>query len=170
MDLKPYIRDIPDFPKPGIVFKDIAPLLGNPDAFATVTDTLAAKFQSAKLDYIAGIESRGFIFGAALANALKVGFIPLRKPGKLPYKTIRREYSLEYGTDAIEVHEDALQSGKRVLLVDDLLATGGTAAAASALLREIGADLVGVAFVVELAFLQGRTKLKEEKVFSLLIY
>lgn len=170
MDLKQFIRDIPDFPIPGILFKDITPLLGNPDAFATAIDVLAAKFQTAKLDYVVGIESRGFIFGAALANVLKVGFIPLRKPGKLPYKTIRREYALEYGTSAIEIHEDALKTGKRVLLVDDLLATGGTAAAAVGLLREVGADLAGIAFVVELSFLHGREKLKDEKVFSLLTY
>ena len=168
MNLNAFIRDVPDFPKKGILFKDITPLLGNGPAFSQAIEQLAKHYENADLQAIAGIESRGFIIGAALAMKMGLGFIPLRKPGKLPYKTKRREYSLEYGKDAIEVHEDAVKPGQKVLLVDDVIATGGTARAAADLLKEIGADLVGIAFLVELSFLKGLEKLKGEKVFSLL--
>ena len=170
MDIQTYVRDIPDFPKPGIMFKDITPLLGNPEAFAAAIDQLAEKTAGLTIDAVAGIESRGFIFGAALAHKLHTGFIPIRKPGKLPYRTRRKEYDLEYGSDAVEIHEDALANGKRILLVDDLIATGGTARAAADLIKEIGGELVGVAFVVELAFLKGAEKFADEKVFCLLSY
>lgn len=168
MDLNAHIRDVPDFPKKGIMFKDITPLLGNAKAFEAAIEGLAARYRGKEVSAVAGIESRGFILGAALALKLGVGFIPLRKPGKLPYKTKRREYSLEYGKDAIEIHEDAVKPGQKVLLVDDVIATGGTAKAAVELLREMGADLVGVAFLIELSFLKGVEKLQGEPVFSLL--
>ena len=171
MDLiRESIRDIPDFPKPGIVFKDITPLLSDPEAFKRVLDLLVERYSGRSLDRIVGIESRGFIFGAALADRLGVGFVPVRKPGKLPYRTVKEEYSLEYGTDAIEIHEDAVPEGGAVLIVDDLLATGGTAAAAVSLVRKIGGEIVEVAFVVELGFLKGREKLPEVPVFSLVNY
>lgn len=168
MDIKRFIRDIPDFPKPGILFKDITPLLKEPGAFAAVIDSFASEFGKDKLDAVAGIESRGFIFGSALALSMGIGFIPIRKPGKLPYRTRRRQYSLEYGTDAVEIHEDAVKPGERILLVDDLIATGGTAKAAAELLKDIGADLVALAFVVELTFLKGVDKFGGDKVFSLM--
>jgi adenine phosphoribosyltransferase len=170
MDIKRYIRDVPDFPKPGIMFKDITPLLKNPDGFAVAIDHLAAHYQGTRIDAIAGIESRGFIIGAALAATMRVGFIPIRKPGKLPAASRRLEYQLEYGTDAIEIHEDAVKPGEHILLVDDVIATGGTARAAADLLRQLGAELVGIAFLVELGFLDGAKKLADEKVFSLLKY
>ncbi len=168
MDLKRFIRDIPDFPKPGIMFKDITPLLKDPKAFSAAIDFLAGQFRETRIDHIAGIESRGFIIGAALAMNLGKGFLPIRKPGKLPFKTRRKEYKLEYGSDAVEIHEDAVKAGEKVLLVDDVLATGGTARAAADLLKEIGADLAGIAFLAELSFLKGIDRLKGEKVFSLL--
>lgn len=170
MDIRNFIRDVPDFPKPGVIFKDITPLLRDSAAFAAAIEQLADHYRSAQIDAVAGVESRGFIFGAALARALNKGFIPIRKPGKLPWKTRNREYSLEYGTDCVEIHEDAVKPGEKVVLVDDLLATGGTARACAELLREIGADLVGVGFVIELGFLNGAQKLGNEKVFSLLKY
>ncbi|RCK81113.1 MAG: Adenine phosphoribosyltransferase [Candidatus Ozemobacter sibiricus] len=170
MDLKKFIRDIPDFPKPGIIFKDLTPLLKDRDAFATAIDHLARHYQGTRLTAIAGIESRGFIIGSALALTLRTGFLPLRKPGKLPYKTIRQEYSLEYGTDAIEIHQDAIAPGDRILLVDDLLATGGTARAGAELIRRLGGELAGIAFLIELAFLKGRERLAGEQVFSLLTF
>ncbi|HNV68080.1 MAG TPA: adenine phosphoribosyltransferase [Candidatus Ozemobacteraceae bacterium] len=168
MDLNAYIRDVPDFPKKGILFKDITPLLGDAKAFDAAIEGLAAKYRGQGISAIAGIESRGFILGAALALKLNVGFIPIRKPGKLPYKTKKREYSLEYGKDAIEIHEDAVKPGQKVLLVDDVIATGGTARAAADLLKEMGANLVGIAFLIELSFLKGAERLKGEPVFSLL--
>ncbi len=168
MDLNAYIRDVPDFPKKGILFKDITPLLGDAKAFDAAIEGLAAKYRGQGISAIAGIESRGFILGAALALKLGVGFIPIRKPGKLPYKTKKREYSLEYGKDAIEIHEDAVKPGRKVLLVDDVIATGGTARAAADLLKEMGADLVGIAFLIELSFLKGTDRLKGEPVFSLM--
>ena len=165
------IRDVPDFPKPGIVFKDITPMLSDAQTFSATVDALRDLIVEAAgergIDRIAGIESRGFIFGAALAQRMGVGFIPLRKPGKLPWKTRRAEYQLEYGSDALEVHEDAVKPGERVAIVDDLLATGGTASAAASLLSEIGAELLGLFFVIELSFLQGRAKLPNQAVFSL---
>ena len=170
MDIHKFVRDIPDFPKPGILFKDITPLLGNPEAFAAAIDLLADKFANDKIDAVVGIESRGFIIGAALALKMKTGFVPIRKPGKLPYKTIKRSYDLEYGSDSVEIHEDALINGTRVLLVDDLIATGGTARAAADLIKEIGGELVGIAFLVELSFLKGSEKLPGENLFSLLKY
>ncbi|MBI3038825.1 adenine phosphoribosyltransferase [bacterium] len=168
MDLKAIIRDVPDFPKKGILFKDITPLLLHPGAFSQAVDELVAPYKFSKLSAIAGIESRGFILGAAMALKLGVGFIPIRKPNKLPYKTRKKQYSLEYGSDTVEVHEDAVKTGERVLLVDDVIATGGTAKAASELLRELGGELVGIAFLVELTFLKGIEKLSGEKVFSLI--
>ncbi|GAB4278869.1 MAG: adenine phosphoribosyltransferase [Candidatus Rifleibacteriota bacterium] len=170
MDLKNYIRDIPDFPKPGIVFKDITPLLSDSAAFAEMINILADRYKNVGVKHICGIESRGFIIGAALALKLGVGFIPVRKAGKLPYKTIRREYCLEYGTDAVEIHEDAVACGEKVVLVDDLIATGGTAKAALELLEEIGADVVEIAFAIELEFLKGTEKFSGKRVFSLLKY
>jgi len=164
------IRDIPDFPKPGIVFKDITPLLADPAAFSRTLDLLAERYREQSIDRIVGIESRGFLFGAALADRLGVGFAPARKPGKLPYTSVREEYSLEYGTDAIEMHQDAIPEAGKVLIVDDLLATGGTAAAAIALVKKLGGDVVEVAFVVELGFLEGRAKLGDVPVFSLVNY
>lgn len=170
MDFKSYIRDIPDFPKPGIIFKDITPLLGDPAAFAAMIDVFAEKYKDSGITKICGIESRGFIFGAALAVKMKVGFVPIRKAGKLPYKVVKREYSLEYGTDTIEIHQDAVARGEKVLLIDDLIATGGTAEAAVALLGDVGAEVAGIAFAIELAFLDGRKKFDQQKVFSLLTY
>jgi len=172
--LQSRIRDVPDFPKPGIVFKDITPILADPETFAATLSALRARIEQAAgergIDHIAAIESRGFIFGAALADRMGVGFIPLRKPGKLPWKTRRAEYMLEYGSDALEIHTDALAAGERVALVDDLLATGGTAAAAASLLTEMGADLVGLFFVIELAFLAGREKHGAHPADSLVSY
>lgn len=170
MDLKKHIRDVPDFPKPGIIFKDITPLLGDAKAFAALIDAFVEKYKNSGISKVCGIESRGFIIGAALALKMGVGFVPVRKAGKLPYKAIKRQYSLEYGTDAIEIHEDAVAKGEKVLLVDDLIATGGTAEAAVALLHDVGADIVGIAFAIELGFLKGREKFEQSKVFSLLTY
>lgn len=170
MDLRDYIRDVPDFPKPGIVFKDITPLLGDKIAFAALIDALAEKYKNLGITKICGIESRGFIIGSALAIRMGLGFVPVRKAGKLPYRSIKREYSLEYGTDAIEIHEDAVAAGEKVLLVDDLIATGGTAEAAVALLEQVGADIVGVAFAIELEFLNGRQRFDQKKLFSLIKY
>jgi adenine phosphoribosyltransferase len=160
-DLAAYIRDIPDFPKPGIIFKDITPMVGNHDALVAAADQLADLYRDTKVDAVAGIEARGFIFGPMLAERLGVGFIPVRKAGKLPYKKIARSYGLEYGKATIEVHSDAVAPGQRVLMVDDLLATGGTMAAACELIEDLGGEIAGCAFVVELAFLPGREKLKK---------
>lgn len=170
MRLEDYIRDVPDFPKPGILFKDITPLLGSPAAFRASVEHLAAPWRDEGIEKIAGIESRGFIFGAAVAQLLGCGFVPVRKPGKLPYRSHRHEYALEYGTDALEIHEDAFLSGERVVIVDDVLATGGTAAAAGALVRKIGAELAGYAMVIELSFLGGREKLNGTRVHSTIRY
>lgn len=155
MDLASFLRDVPDFPKPGILFKDITPLLASPDAMAAATEQLAA-LDFGAVDKIAGIESRGFLFGVPLAMKLGVGFVPIRKPGKLPWKTRRVDYELEYGTDAVEIHQDAVGDGERVLIVDDLLATGGTMGAAAELVEACGAQVAGCAFVIELAFLKAR--------------
>jgi adenine phosphoribosyltransferase len=170
MDLKTLIRDIPDFPKPGILFRDITTLLQNPEAFGFVIDKLVNFYSSESIDYVAGIESRGFIFGTPLAHRLSAGFVPIRKPGKLPAATHSAQYALEYGTDRLEIHQDAFPSGSRVLLVDDLLATGGTAAAATQLVGATGATLVGIAFVIELTALAGRDKLPNIAVQSLIQY
>jgi len=157
--LRERIADVPDFPKPGIVFKDISPILFDPEAFRGSVDAIAEHWGDRKIDVILGIESRGFLFGAALAYRLGRAFVPVRKPGKLPRKTVREEYELEYGTDALEMHHDAISEGTRVLIVDDLLATGGTAAATARLIESMGGVVVGLAFVVELAFLPGRDRI-----------
>lgn len=170
MDLKQHIRHVPDFPKPGILFYDITTLLRDPHGFTTMIDRLSDPYRSASIDAVVGIESRGFILGAAVARALGVGFVPIRKPGKLPSRTRRESYALEYGSDALEIHEDAVAPGSRVVIVDDVLATGGTAAAASKLVRAIGGDLVGLAFLIELQFLDGRARLEGEHVMSVLQY
>ncbi len=169
-DLKGKVRDIKDFPTEGILFKDITTLLKDGPAFRLVVDTLAERYQSERVDVVVGVESRGFILGGALAHQLKAGFVPVRKPGKLPGKTIKVEYELEYGRDALAVHEDAIKPGQRVLAVDDLLATGGTMGATLRLIRLLGGQVVGVAFMIELAFLHGRDKLKEPTLDSLLVY
>ncbi|MBB6185488.1 adenine phosphoribosyltransferase [Oleiagrimonas soli] len=150
------IRDIPDFPKPGIVFKDITPLLADAAGLAQCTEALAEPWRGAGVQAVCGIEARGFIFGAALAQALGAGFVPVRKPGKLPADTVGVDYALEYGSDRLEVHRDAVRPGERVLLVDDVLATGGTLEASAELMRTLGAELCGASVVIELAFLQGR--------------
>lgn len=170
MELKEKIRSIPDFPKPGILFRDITTLLKDADAFQEVVDRFADRYGRETIDGIAGIESRGFIFGAALAARLRTGFIPIRKPGKLPAKTFSAQYALEYGTDRIEMHADAVQQGSRVLLMDDLLATGGTMQAACTLVEQAGGTIVECAFVIELAGLNGRDKLDGRPVFSLIVY
>jgi len=164
------IRDIPNFPKPGIVFKDITPLLSNGRLFRQTIDLLADRYRPQEVDIILGIESRGFIIGAALAYRLEAGFCIVRKPGKLPYETHRASYLLEYGSDTLEVHRDALQPNARVLIVDDLLATGGTASAAAELVQKLGGKVVECAFVIELSFLKGRERLKPHGVFSLIQY
>lgn len=168
MDLEPFIRDVPDFPKAGILFKDITPLLADPAALDEAIRRLAEPYRGKGVKLVAGIESRGFIFGAAVARELGAGFVPLRKQGKLPYITVRQEYSLEYGTDAIEIHEDAISAGDKVLLIDDLLATGGTMAAACELVAGLGAEIVGVAFLIELCFLRGRDKLPGQPIHTLI--
>jgi adenine phosphoribosyltransferase len=161
------IRDIPDFPKPGIIYKDITPLLKDPELFKETIRALAGRCTE-KPDYIAGIEARGFIIGAPLALELGCGFIPVRKKGKLPYATVEQSYSLEYGTASIEIHQDAVKPGDKVLIVDDVLATGGTAVAAFELLKKINAEIIGINFLLELSFLMGRDKLREMKVDSLI--
>jgi adenine phosphoribosyltransferase len=172
MDLKSFVRDIPDFPKPGIVFRDITTLLSNAKAFRYTIDTLADKCQEAGLspDYIVGMESRGFIFGPPLAYLLAAGFIPVRKPGKLPAAVHSIEYELEYGTDKLEIHQDALHSHCRVLIVDDLIATGGTAKATADLLDKIGCEVIGFCFIIELKNLGGRQKLPDLPIISLVEY
>jgi adenine phosphoribosyltransferase len=164
------IRDIPNFPKPGVVFKDITPLLSNGRLFKRTIDILADRYRSQRVDTVLGIESRGFIIGAALAYELGAGFCIVRKPGKLPYETHKASYSLEYGTDALEIHIDAIPRSARVVIADDLLATGGTAAATAGLVTKVGGTVVECAFVIELSFLKGREKLKPYGVFSLLRY
>lgn len=169
-DLKHLIRDVPGFPLPEIVFRDVTPLLRDANGLRRATDALAVRFSGQRVDAVAGIESRGFIFGAPLAAALGVGFIPVRKPGKLPSACVRREYALEYGTSCLEMHRDALTPGERVLLIDDLLATGGTARAAAELIEDLGGVVVGAGFVIELTFLLGRAALGSYDVHSLLRY
>ena len=163
-----YIRDVPDFPKPGILFKDITPLLQDPEGLRKSIEGLAAAVDPAEYDLVCGIESRGFIFGTALAHHVGKGFIPIRKPGKLPWKTASESYELEYGTDTIEIHVDAADGGRRVLMVDDLLATGGTMAAGLKLVRRIGGVPVACCFVIELGFLPGREQLGDIPVHSLI--
>ena len=168
MDLKQHIRHVPDFPKAGILFYDITTLLRDPAGFKTTVDLLSTPYEGQGIDAVVGIESRGFILGAAVAQRIGAGFVPVRKPGKLPAKAIRETYDLEYGKDALEVHEDAIGSGQRVLIVDDVLATGGTAAAAVQLVRKLGGELHGLAFLIELLFLNGKQKIQKEKVYSVL--
>jgi adenine phosphoribosyltransferase len=170
LDLRDYLRDIPDFPKPGILFKDITPLLGHPGAFRVSIDRLAGQFAGRKLDAIGAVEARGFLFAAPLAVKLGVGLVPIRKPGKLPHTTVSLDYQLEYGTDRLEMHSDAMAPGHRILLVDDVLATGGTMKACCDLVRQTGAEVVACAFVVELSFLKGRAKLGPCETFSLIQY
>lgn len=170
MDLKKVIRDVPDFPKPGIVFKDITPLLKDADAFRDSIDQFKKAFEGKGIRKICAIESRGFIFGAALAYAMGIPFVPVRKFGKLPWQKIGQEYALEYGTDTIEIHVDAVEKGEAVLVVDDVLATGGTAEALCKLLEKIGAKVVGLAFLMELDFLNGRNRLSGYNIVSLLNY
>ena len=169
-DLKNAIRDIPDFPKKGIIFKDITTLLSDKDALKKSIDMLVKKFKKDGIDYVVGVEARGFIFGAAVAYKLGAGFVPVRKKGKLPYKTKSVTYDLEYGTDTLEIHEDALPKGSKVLIIDDLLATGGTIKAVADLVKEQGADIVSLAFIIELRFLKGKNKLKDLPVYSLIKY
>ncbi len=168
-DFKRLIRDIPDFPKPGIVFKDITPLLADGAAFRAMIDALVAPYRG-RVDTVLGIESRGFIIGAAAALALGTGIAIVRKPGKLPYRTHRASYELEYGTDTLEIHHDAITGGNRVLLIDDLLATGGTATAAIQLVQQCGGKVAACAFVIELGFLGGRTRLAPHEVHALVRY
>ena len=170
MDLKARIRHVPDYPKPGILFYDITTLLRDPDGYRAAIDQLTAPFAGAGIEAVVGIESRGFILGAAVAERLKAGFVPIRKPGKLPSATVRESYALEYGTDSLEIHTDALTRGQRTLIVDDVLATGGTAAAAVKLVTGLGASLEGLSFLIELGFLNGKTKLGDERVHSVLHY
>lgn len=170
MDLSAYIRDVPDFPIPGILFRDITPLLAGPEAFRYVVDTFAAHCRDRQIDAVVGIESRGFIFGTPLAYTLGVPFIPVRKQGKLPYQRMSVEYALEYGTAQLDIHVDALAPGQRVVIVDDLLATGGTAAAAAQLVEQIGGTVAEFLFLIELSFLDGRGKLNGYPVTTLLTY
>lgn len=168
MNLEEYIRDIKDFPKEGIVFKDITPLLASPEGFKGAIDTIASEYADAGITKVMGAEARGFIFGGALAYNLGAGFVPARKPGKLPWNTTSHSYALEYGTDSLEVHTDAVVEGDVVLIVDDVLATGGTAAAKAALVEKMGAKVAGFAFLLELDFLGGREKLGEPKIVTLI--
>jgi len=168
--LKSRIRHVPDFPKPGILFYDITTLLRDPAGFRSAIDQIARPFEGAGIDLVVGIESRGFILGAPVADRLGAGFCPIRKPGKLPAKTIRESFALEYGSDAIEIHQDAVTPGQTVLIVDDVLATGGTARAAASLVKQLGGRLHALAFLIELDFLKGRDKLAGDRVVSVLQY
>jgi adenine phosphoribosyltransferase len=170
MDLKALIRDVPDFPKPGIIFKDITTLLNNPDGLRYAIDLMAERVADLKVDYVVGMESRGFIFGTPLAYKMGVGFVPVRKPGKLPAQTHFAEYELEYGRDRLEIHQDAFHPGSRVLVIDDLIATGGTAAATADLIQQTGSSLVGFGFIIELTFLEGRKNLPAVPIVSLIEY
>lgn len=170
MDYKKYIRSVPNFPKEGILFYDITTLLKEPLVLKSAILELVDKYKGIKVDKVVGMESRGFIFGSLLASELHCGFVPARKPGKLPAKTIKQEYSLEYGKDALEIHEDAISFGENVLVVDDLLATGGTALATCKLIEKLGGKIVSVCFMIELDFLNGREKLKDYNAFSLIHY
>jgi len=170
IDLKKHVRDIPDFPKKGILFRDITPLLGDKEALVAAIEALAAPFKNRNIDYVAAIEARGFIFGSAVARALNAGFIPIRKTGKLPHITKSVEYDLEYGKDTIEIHKDAIKDGASVLLVDDLLATGGTMAAAIKLIEQMDAKIAGLTFLVELKALGGRKKLGEYPIHTEIAY
>jgi len=168
MDLRSYIRNVPDFPKEGIMFKDITPMLKDKDAFMDAIDSIKDNYKDVEIDYIVGIESRGFIVGTPLAYAMEKGFIPIRKPGKLPADKITTSYDLEYGSNELELHRDAIEEGDKILIIDDLLATGGTVQASCELVEELGGDIVGIGFLLELEDLNGRDKLKGYDVFSLL--
>lgn len=170
MDLKALIRDVPDFPQPGVVFKDLTPMLASANGLHEAIEQLAAGFGEHNVDLVVGPESRGFIFGAAVAQRLRAGFVPVRKAGKLPWKTASVDYDLEYGKDTLEMHVDAIAPGQKVLLIDDVLATGGTAGAVCRLIRESGGDVIGAGFVIELAFLGGRKWLDQVPVHSLVKY
>jgi adenine phosphoribosyltransferase len=168
MNLEAFIRDVPDFPKAGIVFKDITPMLADPAALKESVAQLAAPYRDVHVDVVVGMESRGFIFGPAVACELGAGFVPTRKPGKLPAETLSEAYELEYGTDTLEIHADAIKPGQKVLMVDDLIATGGTMKAACELVTKLGGEIVGAAFVIELSFLNGRDKIPGVEVVSLM--
>ncbi len=170
MDLAKMIRDVPDFPKEGIIFKDITTLIKEPQAFKEAVDVLANRYIGQGIDLVVAVEARGYIFGAPIAYNLGAGFIPVRKRGKLPAETLSEEYELEYGTDAVEMHRDAIQPGQRVLIVDDLIATGGSAAATARLVERLGGEVVGVAFLIELSFLHGVEKLADYDVFTVIQY
>jgi adenine phosphoribosyltransferase len=170
MDLAKMIRDVPDFPKEGIIFKDITTLIKDPEAFKEAVDVLADHYADQEIDLVAAVEARGYVFGAPIAYKLGAGFILVRKAGKLPAETLREEYELEYGTDSVEMHRDAIQPGQRVLIVDDLIATGGSAAATARLVERLGGEVVSIAFLVELAFLNGVEKLKGYDVFTVIEY
>lgn len=170
MDLKAYVRDIPDWPKEGVMFRDITPLLADPKSFKYAIDAIAGHYKGLQIDAILGAEARGFILASALAYALDCGFIPARKPGKLPYNTCKAQYELEYGFDSLEMHEDAIKKGQNILVVDDVIATGGTAAAKIELVELLGGNVVGIAFLIELLFLNGRAKLNGHDIFSLITY
>ncbi len=170
MKLEDYIRDIQDFPKKGIIFKDITPLLQDASAFSTALSHLKAKLSAQPIDVVVGVESRGYFFGGALAQELNAGFVPVRKPGKLPYETVAETYELEYGTDTLEIHKDAIKPGDRVLLHDDVLATGGTAAAVVKLIEKLGGEIVQCNFLIELDFLKGRERLSGKNVAAVITY
>jgi adenine phosphoribosyltransferase len=168
--LQPYIRDIPDHPEPGVVFRDITPLLASPEAFSATVDALGAPYADEKLDKVIGIEARGFVFAAPVAYQHRAGLVPVRKPGKLPAEIECEEYVLEYGTDQLEIHRDAVVPGERVLIVDDVIATGGTAGATARLVERLGGEVAGFAFVIELGFLDGRSQLDGYRLHSLVTY
>jgi adenine phosphoribosyltransferase len=168
--LKAHVRDIPDYPRPGVVFKDITPVLAAPDAFAAVVDAVAAPFADRRIDKVVGIEARGFVFAAPVAYRHAAGFVPVRKAGKLPWQIEREEYALEYGTDLLEIHRDAILPGEQVLIVDDVLATGGTAEASVRLVERLGGEIVGLAFFIELAFLHGRARLADREMHAVVEY
>lgn len=170
MDISVFIRDIPDFPKKGILFKDITPLLNNAAARASCVQILTSNLKTIKIDKVVGVESRGFFFGTLLAQELNAGFVPVRKPNKLPYKTISASYDLEYGTDSLEIHTDAIKKGDKVVIHDDVLATGGTAQAVVALVEKLGGEIVQCNFLMELTFLNGRDKLKGKEIFTAIAY
>ena len=168
--LRELIRDVPDFPKPGILFKDITPLLADPAGLSLAVEYLTQPFRDIDVDLVVGAESRGFIFGTAVARNLSAGFVPVRKPGRLPADTVSQEYALEYGTDSLEIHRDAIKPGQRVLLVDDLLATGGTMEACCKLVTSLGGKIQGIAILIELSFLNGRERIKDHPIHTILTY
>lgn len=170
LDIEQYIRDVPDFPKTGVIFKDITPLLAYPEALKTCAEELLRLTEMQPIDKVVGVESRGFFFAIQLALALNAGFVPVRKPGKLPHTTLKQPYTLEYGMDSLEIHEDAIQKGDKVLLHDDVLATGGTAQAACRLIEQLGGEIVQCNFLIELSFLKGANKLQNYEVRSVLTY